>query len=67
MTKYKKIISFTFNNFSFLAPKVVDILKRVQQIIRNNVVYPRLIDLVFRIINCAIPKNLCGTICCPSS
>ncbi|GJX36954.1 putative reverse transcriptase domain-containing protein [Tanacetum coccineum] len=40
--------SFAFDTFGFLAPKVVELLSRVQQVMHNNVMTPRSTDVVFK-------------------
>jgi hypothetical protein len=51
-------IPFTFDTFGFLAPEVVDLLKRVQTIMHNNIVSHRSLNVVFRRIDFAIQKGL---------
>ncbi|CAJ2667597.1 unnamed protein product [Trifolium pratense] len=51
-------IPFAFDTFGFLAPDVVDLLKRVQRVMHNNVVSPRSMDVVFKRIGFAIQKGL---------
>jgi hypothetical protein len=38
-------------NFDFLAPEVVDILKRVQGLMHSNVVSSKSLDVVFKMID----------------
>jgi hypothetical protein len=51
-------IPFTFDTFGFLAPEVVDLLKRVQTIMHNNIVSHRSLNVVFRRIDFVIQKGL---------
>jgi hypothetical protein len=51
-------ILFAFDTFGFLAPEVVDLLKRVQRIMHYNVVSTRSMNVVFQILNFAIHKDL---------
>ncbi|MCI00955.1 5'-methylthioadenosine/S-adenosylhomocysteine nucleosidase, partial [Trifolium medium] len=58
-------IPFTFDTFGFLAPDVVDLLRRVLRVMHNNVVSPNSMDVVFKIIGFAIQKGLAtGTAKC---
>jgi hypothetical protein len=50
-------IAFAFDTFGFLAPEVVDVLKRVQRVRHSNVVSTRSQDVVFKRINFAIKKG----------
>ena len=47
-----------FDTFVFSAPKVVDLLHRVQRIIHSNVMSPRSINVVFTRIDVIIQKDL---------
>jgi hypothetical protein len=51
-------ISFAFDTFGFLTLEAVDILKRVQRVMHNNMVSPRSLDVVFKMIDFAIQKEL---------
>jgi hypothetical protein len=51
-------IPFAFDTFGFLAPDVVNILKRVQRVMHINVVFPRSLYIVFKRIDFAIQKEL---------
>jgi len=51
-------ISFVFDTFGFLAPEAVDLLHRVQKIMRSNVMSPRSMNVVFTRIGFAIQKGL---------
>ncbi|MCH86889.1 auxilin-like protein [Trifolium medium] len=51
-------IPFTFDTFDFLAPDVVDLLKRVQRVMHNKVVLPRSMDVVFQRLSFVIDKGL---------
>jgi hypothetical protein len=44
--------------FGFLAPKVLDILKRVRRVMHSNVVSHRSLDVVFKRVGFAIQKGL---------
>jgi hypothetical protein len=66
MAKYAKImcsdnqhvfIPFTFDTFDFLV-EVVNLLKRVQKIMHNNVVSYRSMNIIFQILNFARQKSL---------
>jgi hypothetical protein len=56
-------ISFKFDTFDFLAPKAVNVLKRVQRVMHSNAVSPRSQGVVFKRINFAIQKRLAAR--CP--
>jgi hypothetical protein len=51
-------IQFAFDTFSFLAPEVVDLFKRVQRVMHNNIVSLRSLNVIFRRIGFAIQKGL---------
>jgi hypothetical protein len=51
-------LSHAFDTFAFLAPDAVNMLKRVQRVMHNNVVSPRSQDIVFKRIEFAIQKGL---------
>jgi hypothetical protein len=51
-------ISFAFDTFGFLAPYVVDLLQKVQKIMHNNVVSPRFMNVVFKMIGFTIQKGI---------
>jgi hypothetical protein len=51
-------IPFAFDTFDFLAPEVVDLLKRVQRVMHNNIVSPRSLNVFFRRICFVIQKDL---------
>ncbi|MCI60704.1 xylem serine proteinase, partial [Trifolium medium] len=38
--KQHVFISFAFDTFDFLAPEVIDLMKRVQRVMHSNVVSP---------------------------
>jgi archaellum biogenesis protein FlaJ (TadC family) len=40
--------SLAFDNFGFLAPKVINLLKRIQKVMHSNIVWPRFMNVVFR-------------------
>jgi hypothetical protein len=50
-------ILFAFDTFGFLAPDAMNILKRVQRVMHNNVVSHRSQDIVFKRIDFAIQKG----------
>ncbi|KAK2399459.1 hypothetical protein QL285_049269 [Trifolium repens] len=50
-------IPFTFDIFGFLAPEVVNLLKRVQGVMHNNIVSPRSFNVVFQRIEFVIQKG----------
>nr|GEY90101.1 hypothetical protein [Tanacetum cinerariifolium]GEY99059.1 hypothetical protein [Tanacetum cinerariifolium] len=52
------VIPFAFDTFGFLAPEVVDLLRRVQRVMHNNVMTPRFTDVVFIRIAFTIQKGL---------
>ncbi|GJV90266.1 hypothetical protein Tco_1538079 [Tanacetum coccineum] len=47
-------IPFAFDTFGFLAPEAVDLLSLVQQVMHNNIMTPRSMDVVFKRIGFAI-------------
>ncbi|KAL7603985.1 hypothetical protein Lser_V15G19890 [Lactuca serriola] len=49
---------FAFDMYGFLAPDAVELLKRVQRIMHNNVISPRSSDVVFKRISFTIQKGL---------
>ncbi|MCI03397.1 auxilin-like protein [Trifolium medium] len=51
-------IPFAFDTFGFLTPEAVDILKRVQRVMHSKVVSPKSQDVVFKMIDFAIQKEL---------
>jgi hypothetical protein len=51
-------IPFAFDTFGFLVLEAVDVLKRVQRVIHNNVVSLRSQDVVFKRISFVIQKGL---------
>ena len=51
-------ISFAFDTFVFLAPKAVDILRKVQRVMYNNVMSPMFMNVVFTNINVVNQKSL---------
>jgi hypothetical protein len=51
-------ILFVFDTFGFLAPKVVNLLQRVQRDMHSNVASPRSTGVVFKSIGFAIQKGL---------
>ena len=51
-------ILFAFDTFEFLAPDIVDLLQRVQKIMHNNIVSPRSMNIVFKMIDFVIQKEL---------
>jgi hypothetical protein len=51
-------IPFTFDTFGFLTPEVVDLLQRFQRVVRRNIMYHRSINVVFKMIDFFIQKNL---------
>jgi len=57
------LITFTFNTFGFLTPKVVDILHRVQNVMHINVMSLRFMNVVFKRIGFAIEKGLAAHCC----
>jgi hypothetical protein len=50
-------ILFVFDTFGFLIPEAVDILKRVQRIMYNNVVSHKSQDVVFTKLNLSSKKS----------
>jgi hypothetical protein len=66
MVKYDKVctdnqhvfILFVFNIFGFLAPKVVNLLKKVQNVLHSNVVSSRSMNVVFQRFDFAIQKGV---------
>jgi len=73
VAKYEKMCSdnqhafipFAFDTFDFLAPEVVDLLRRVQMVMHNNVMSPRSMNIVFTRIDFAIQKRPNDATCCP--
>jgi hypothetical protein len=51
-------IQFAFDTFGFLAPDAVSLLQRVQKIMNNNIVSPRVTNATFKRIDFAIQKGL---------
>lgn len=51
-------VPFAFDTFGFLAPKVVELLNRVQRVMHSNVISPRYTNVVFKRISFAIQKGL---------
>jgi hypothetical protein len=51
-------IPFAFDTFGFLAPKVVDLLDRVQKVMHINVMSPKTMNVVFTRISFVIQKGL---------
>jgi hypothetical protein len=51
-------IPFAFDTFGFLAPDAVNMLKRVQRVMHSNVVSPKYLDIVFKMIDISIQKGL---------
>jgi hypothetical protein len=51
-------IPFVFDIFGFRAPNIVNILKKVQRVMHNNMVSPRSQDIVFKMIGFVIQKRL---------
>ncbi|MFS7974210.1 hypothetical protein Hanom_Chr09g00865921 [Helianthus anomalus] len=51
-------IPFAFDTFGFLAPEAVDLLSRVQRVMRSNVMTPRSMDVVFKRLSFAIQKGV---------
>jgi hypothetical protein len=51
-------IPFAWDTFGFLTPDVVDLLQRVQKIMHNNIVSPRSMNIVFKMIDFVIQKEL---------
>jgi hypothetical protein len=49
-------ILFVFDTFGFLTPEVVDLLKRVQRVVHNNIISLISMNLVFRRLGFTIPK-----------
>jgi hypothetical protein len=54
------LIPFTFDTFGVPAP--VDLRKRVQSVMHNNIVSPRLMNVVFRKTGFATQKDLAAHI-----
>jgi hypothetical protein len=42
------IIPFVFDNFDFIAPEVVDLLKRVQRVMHINIVSHKSMNVIFQ-------------------
>ncbi|KAL5702673.1 hypothetical protein ACHQM5_027858 [Ranunculus cassubicifolius] len=53
-----EFVPFAFDTFGYLATDAVELLKRVQKIMHNNVMSPGSMDLVFKRISFAIQKGL---------
>ena len=51
-------IPFAFDTFCFLVPDTVELLNRVKQIMHNNVISSRYVDIVFKRISFTIEKGL---------
>ncbi|MCI05399.1 auxilin-like protein, partial [Trifolium medium] len=51
-------ISFAFDIFGYIAPEVVDLLKRVQMVMHSNIVSLRPMNVIFWRIDFAIQKGL---------
>jgi hypothetical protein len=51
-------IPFAFDTFGFLAPEAVDLLKRIQNVMHNNVMSPMSMNVVFQRLGFAIQKGL---------
>lgn len=49
-------IPFVFDTFSFLAPKEIDLLQKVQRLMNNNVVSHISMNIIFKIIDFVIKK-----------
>ncbi|GAU46859.1 hypothetical protein TSUD_385360 [Trifolium subterraneum] len=60
-------IPFAFDTFGFLAPDAVNILQRIQRVMHSNVVSPRSVDVLFKIIGFAIQKGLAAQLVAPMS
>ena len=76
MAKHKKacsdnhhvFIPFDFDTFGFLAPEAVDLLHRVQKVMRSNVISPKSMNVVFTRIGFASQKGLAAQlVACLSS
>jgi hypothetical protein len=52
------IISLVFDIFDFLAQDVIDLLKTVQRIIHNKIVFAKFMDVIFKMIDFAIKKMI---------
>jgi hypothetical protein len=50
-------IPFAFDTSDFLAPKVIELLKRVQKVMHSNIVSDRYLNVIFRMIDFAIQKG----------
>jgi hypothetical protein len=57
-----KLLYYLHLTLGFLAPVVVDLLQRVQKIMHNNVVSPRSMDVIFKMISFSIHKGLAAQI-----
>ena len=53
-----RVLPFVFDTFRFLAPEAVELLKRVQRVMHSNVMSPRYMAVVFKMIGFAIQKGL---------
>jgi hypothetical protein len=51
-------IQFAFDAFDFLALETVDLLHRIQKVVRSNVMSPMSMNVVFTINDFVIQKNL---------
>lgn len=51
-------MSFAFDTYDFLVPNAVKLLNRIQRMIHSNLVSPRSINVVFKIIGFIIQKSL---------
>jgi hypothetical protein len=51
-------IQFAFDTFDFLAPEVVSLMQRVQKVMNTNVVSPIAMNIVFKIIDFVIQKDV---------
>jgi hypothetical protein len=51
-------ILFAFDTVGFLAPEAVNLLKRVQNVMYNNIIFPRSMNIVFQRLGFALQKGL---------
>ncbi|KAL4573263.1 hypothetical protein LXL04_020062 [Taraxacum kok-saghyz] len=51
-------IPFAFDTFGFLAPEAVDLLNRVQRVMHSNVMTPKSMDVVFKMVGFVIQKGV---------
>jgi hypothetical protein len=51
-------IPFAFDTFELLTPDVVNLLQKIQKIMHNNIVSPRSMNVIFKMIGFAIQKGL---------